>query len=723
MIFSGNAIQFNFIQDSIANLVFDLQGESINKLSQAVVKQLDDAITAIEEHEDISALIISSNKDVFIVGADVTEFLGFFEMPEKEFVHWLEATQKLFNRIEDLPIPTVTAINGYALGGGCELALTTDYRVMAKSAKIGLPEVKLGIFPGWGGSVRLPRLIGADYALEWICTGSENKADDAFKVHAVDSVVDLSQLKDAAMHIVQQCLEGKLDYQQRKQLKRQPLQLNPVESIMAFESAKAVVAAKAGQHFPAPIAAVETVQHHATMMRDEAMQVEARGFVKMAKTTVARNLVGLFLNDQRIKKVSKAYIKQAQEVKQAAVLGAGIMGGGIAYQSACKNVPIIMKDIKQEALELGKAEAGKLLLKQVKRGKIQPEDVTDTLAKIDTTLSYGDFTDVDIVVEAVIENKKIKSSVLAELENEVKSTCILTSNTSTISITELAESLQRPDQFCGMHFFNPVYRMPLVEVIRGEKSSDVAIATTVAYAKAMGKTPIVVNDCAGFLVNRVLFPYFAGFDALVRDGIDILRIDKIMEKFGWPMGPAYLLDVVGIDTAHHASEVMAEAYPDRMSKEFKSATDVLYENERFGQKNNLGFYRYEFDKRGKQKKIVDEDAIKMISAVSANSIEMSDEEIIDRMMIPMCMETVRCVEEGIVDHPLDADMGLILGIAFPTFRGGALRYIDEIGAQEFFQRAEKYSHISPIYIPTKGMQKMAKKNETFYPKVKRASVE
>jgi 3-hydroxyacyl-CoA dehydrogenase/enoyl-CoA hydratase/3-hydroxybutyryl-CoA epimerase/enoyl-CoA isomerase len=484
---------------------------------------------------------------------------------------------------------------------------------MAKTARIGLPEVKLGIFPGWGGSVRLPRLIGADNALDWICSGDQKKADEAFKCHAVDSIVDVDQLMDAAMHIVQQCLEGKLDYQERKQEKRQPLQLNQLESIMAFESAKAVVAAKAGRHFPAPIAAIETVQHHASMLRDEAMQVEAHGFVKMAKTTVARNLVGLFLNDQRIKKVSRAYIKKALPVKQAAVLGAGIMGGGIAYQSACKDIPIIMKDIKQEALELGKSEAGGLLLKQVKRGKIKPEDVTDTLAKIDTTLSYGDFANTDLVVEAVIENKNIKSSVLAEVEQEVKSDCILTSNTSTISITELALSLQRPENFCGMHFFNPVYRMPLVEVIRGEKSSEAAIATTVAYAEAMGKTPIVVNDCAGFLVNRVLFPYFAGFDALVRDGIEIQRIDKIMENFGWPMGPAYLLDVVGIDTAHHASEVMAEAYPDRMNKEFKSATDALYETERYGQKNNVGFYKYELDKRGKQKKIADENAVRIIA--------------------------------------------------------------------------------------------------------------
>ncbi len=717
MIFTGNAISINALERGIGHLVFDLQEESINKLSKAVVEELDNAISVIEDSEEIKALLVSSNKDVFIVGADVTEFLGFFALSDKELLHWIETTQSLFNRIEDLPIPTVTAINGYALGGGCELALTTDYRVMVQSARIGLPEVKLGIFPGWGGSVRLPRLIGADNALEWICTGDEKKAEEAFKCHAVDSVVEQEKLIDAALHILYQCLEGKLDYQKRKQEKRQPLQLNQVESIMAFESAKAVVAAKAGRHFPAPIAAVETVQHHASMSRDEAMKLEAHGFVKMAKTKVARNLVGLFLNDQRIKKISKAYIKQALPVKQAAVLGAGIMGGGIAYQSACKDIPIIMKDIKQEALELGKAEAGKLLLKQVQRGKIRPEEVTDTLAKIDTTLSYGDFENTDIVVEAVVENKKIKSLVLAEVEGQVKKDCILTSNTSTISITELAKSLQRPESFCGMHFFNPVYRMPLVEVIRGKQSNETAVATTVAYAKAMGKTPIVVNDCAGFLVNRVLFPYFAGFGALVRDGVDVQRIDSIMERFGWPMGPAYLLDVVGIDTAHHASEVMAEAYPDRMNKEFKSATDVMYENERYGQKNNLGFYKYELDKRGKQKKLIDENVNKIIDTVRIDSIEVSDDEVIDRMMIPMCMETVRCVEDNIVDHPLDADMGLILGIAFPTFRGGALRYIEEIGLQAFCDRANKYSHISPIYTPTEGLINMAKNKQTFYPQI------
>ena len=715
MIFSSNAISIELLEGSIAQLVFDLKDASINKLSRAVIQELDDAISVVEENNNIRALIISSNKEVFIVGADVTEFLSYFALPEKELLQWIESAQDLFSRIEDLPIPTVTMINGYALGGGCEIALTTDYRVMTKSARIGLPEVKLGLFPGWGGTVRLPRLIGADNALEWICTGEDKKAEDAFKQHAVDSIVNPDQLQAAALHIINQCLDGKLDYQLRKQEKRQPLLLNQLESILAFESAKAVVAAKAGRHFPAPIAAVETVQHHATMSRDEAMKIEANGFVKIAKTKVAQNLVGLFLNDQRIKKLSKKLTKQAQIVKRTAVLGAGIMGGGIAYQSACKDIPVLMKDIKPEALELGLNEASTLLMKQVQRGKIKAEQVPLTLNKIDTSLSYSDFKVADLVVEAVVENEKIKSTVLAEVEEHIKENCIITSNTSTISITELANSLQRPERFCGMHFFNPVYRMPLVEVIRGEKSSEVSIATTVTYAKAMGKTPIVVNDCPGFLVNRVLFPYFAGFDVLVRDGVDVQRIDKVMEKFGWPMGPAYLLDVVGIDTAHHASEVMAAGYPDRMSKEFKTATDLMYENNRLGQKSSQGFYKYELDKKGKKRKIIDDVATNLLNEVRTNHIEISDEEIIDRMMIPMCMETIRCVEDGVVDHPLDADMGLILGIAFPSFRGGALRYVDDFGLPEFFESANQYSHISPIYRPTDSLQRMAKNNDTFYP--------
>ncbi len=717
MLFSGKAIQIEFPEAAIARLVFDLRDHRVNKLSKAVLRELDDAISIIEHHADVKALVISSNKKVFITGADVTEFTGSFTLSEQRLLQWITGTQDLFNRIEDLAMPTVTAINGYALGGGCELALATDYRVMATSAHIGLPEVKLGIFPGWGGTVRLPRLIGADNALEWICSGTERNAQEALAQHAVDAVTDVDQLQDAALHMIKQCLQGRLDYQKRKQEKRQPLLLNPAESILAFESAKAIIATQSGRHFPAPMAALKTVQRHATLSRDQALRIEAQGFVKIAKTDVARNLVGLFLNQQRVKKTGTILSGPAQSVKRAAVLGAGIMGRGIACQSAYKGIPVIMQDIRPKALASGLEESGKLLMKQVQRGKLKVEDLAAALNRINTASGYSDFSTVDLVIEAVVENQEIKSSVLAEIERQVKQDCVITSNTSTVSISGLADALQRPELFCGMHFFNPVYRMPLVEIIRGKKSNDIAIATAIAYARSMGKTPIVVNDCPGFLVNRVLFAYLTGFDALVRDGADVRHIDAVMEKFGWPMGPAWLLDVVGIDTVQHASRVMASGYPDRMRKQFKSATDAMYENARYGQKNKLGFYKYEPDKTGSLKKLGDADAARILQSVQSDSIAISDTEIIDRMMLPMCMETVRCVEDGIVEHPLDADMGLILGIAFPGFRGGALRYIEAMGVTAFCERADHYSHISPIYVPTAKLRNMAHNNKTFYPRI------
>jgi len=318
------------------------------------------------------------------------------------------------------------------------------------------------------------------------------------------------------------------------------------------------------------------------------------------------------------------------------------------------------------------------------------------------------------VVEAVVENPKVKQIVLAEVEGVVKEDAILASNTSTISINLLAQALKRPENFVGMHFFNPVHMMPLVEVIRGEKSSEVAVATTVAYAKKMGKTPVVVNDCPGFLVNRVLFPYFGGFAKLVSAGVDFVRIDKVMEKFGWPMGPAYLMDVVGIDTGHHGRDVMADGFPDRMKDDRRSAVDALYEANRLGQKNGKGFYAYETDKRGKPKKVIDASVQEVLAPIVYEQREVTDEDIINWMMIPLCLETVRCLEDGIVETAAEADMGLIYGIGFPPFRGGALRYIDSIGVAEFVALADKYAELGALYTPTEKLREMAKNGQKFF---------
>jgi 3-hydroxyacyl-CoA dehydrogenase/enoyl-CoA hydratase/3-hydroxybutyryl-CoA epimerase/enoyl-CoA isomerase len=714
MIYEGKAITVKALESGIVELQFDLKGESVNKFNRLTLNELRQAVDAIQADSSIKGVIVSSGKDVFIVGADITEFVDNFKLPDAELVAANLEANKIFSAFEDLAVPTVAAINGIALGGGFEMTLAADYRVASESAKIGLPEVKLGIYPGFGGTVRLPRVIGVDNAVEWIAAGKENKAADALKVGAVDAVVAADKLQAAALDLIKRAISGELDYKAKRQPKLEKLKLNAIEQMMCFETAKGFVAGQAGPNYPAPVEAIKTIQKAANMGRDKALEVEAAGFVKLAKTPVAASLIGLFLNDQELKKKAKQHDEIAHDVKLAAVLGAGIMGGGIAYQSASKGTPILMKDIREEGIQMGLDEASKLLGKRVEKGRMTAAQMAQALNAIRPTMSYGDFAHVDIVVEAVVENPKVKHAVLAEVEGHVKADAILASNTSTISINYLAQALKRPENFVGMHFFNPVHMMPLVEVIRGEKSSEVAVATTVAYAKKMGKTPIVVNDCPGFLVNRVLFPYFGGFAKLVSAGVDYVRIDKVMEKFGWPMGPAYLMDVVGIDTAHHARDVMAEGFPERMKEERQTAVDALYAANRFGQKNGKGFYVYETDKRGKPKKVVDASLQEILAPVVYEQREVTDEDIINFMMIPLCMETVRCLEDGIVDSAAEADMGLIYGVGFPPFRGGALRYIDSIGVAEFVALADQYADLGALYTPTAKLREMAAKGQKFF---------
>ena len=715
MTYDGQFVQVR-VEEGIALLVFNAREASVNKFDRATLGELAEAVTLLQSSsEGIKGLLALSEKSAFIVGADIMEFGKLFEGSDEQLLSWIADANKIFNGIEDLPYPTVSLVNGSALGGGCEMALSTDYRILGTKASIGLPETKLGIYPGFGGTVRMPRLVGADNAIELIAGGRSLKARDALKMHLADAVVAEEKLIAAGRKLIEQASAGAYDWRARRAQKTGPLRLGMVERMMCFTTAKGFIAGKAGKHYPAPIEAVKSIEKAAGMSRDKALEVEAKGFVKLAKTPVADALIGLFLNDQLIKKKGKAYKKQAREVSQTAVLGAGIMGGGIAYQSASKKIPIVMKDIREEALALGMSEANKLLGKQIKRKKIDAVGLGETLGRIRPTLSYGDFGGVDLVVEAVVENEKVKKMVLAEVEAALPEGAVITSNTSSISITRLAEALERPENFCGMHFFNPVHRMPLVEVIRGEKSSPEAIATTVAYASALGKTPIVVGDCPGFLVNRVLFPYFAGFQMLVHQGVDFKRIDKLMEAFGWPMGPAYLLDVVGIDTAHHVGEVLADGFPDRMRFDMESSLDVMYKAERFGQKNGLGYYSYSPDKRGKPKKSVDDAVPALLAASQVPAVgEISDEEIIDRMMIPMIIETARCLEEGIVDSPNEADMGLIMGIGFPPFHGGALKYADRMGLAELCARAERYTHLGALYAPTARMKEMAAAGEKYY---------
>ncbi|MDO6425757.1 fatty acid oxidation complex subunit alpha FadB [Thalassotalea sp. 1_MG-2023] len=712
MLFQGKSLSAELLDAGVVEFKFDAEG-SVNKFDQETFKEFIAVIDAIKQCKDAKGVLVTSAKSNFIVGADITEFLETFKKPVDELIPWIKHGSDVFDAFEDLDIPTVVALNGFALGGGCEMSLACDYRIADTTVSIGLPEVKLGLMPGFGGTVRLPRVIGADNAIEWMSTGKAFKPAQALATGVLDAVVEPEQLRIAALSTLHEAIAGKLDWRAKRQPKLSPLTLSATEKVMTFNTCKGMVAAKAGKHYPAPMATINVIEAAADLDRSGAMALENEGFATLAKTEAATAQIGLFLADQVVKgKAKKASKLATKQVDRAAVLGAGIMGGGIAYQSAYKGTPIVMKDINNEALDLGLSTAAGILTKLADRGRINAKKLADVLNNITPTLSYEGVKDVDIVVEAVVENPKVKGMVLAEVEAAVAEDAILTSNTSTISIDLLAQSVKRKDKFCGMHFFNPVHKMPLVEVIRGKDTSDETVAAVVAYAAKMGKSPIVVNDCPGFYINRVLFPYFAGFSQLVLEGADFTAVDKVMEKqFGWPMGPAYLLDVVGIDTADHCTGVMSEGFPTRMAKIENDPVSKLYQANCYGQKNGHGFYDYGKDKRGKPTKVASENAYQLFAVEKK---DFTSEEIIARLMVPMVNEVVRCLEEGVVGSAAEADMGLIYGLGFPPFRGGPIRYLETLGLTNFIAMADKYAHLGEIYQVTDGLRNMAAEGKSYF---------
>jgi len=713
-VYQGNAIRVTRLEEDIAHLCFDLQGAPVNKFDSATLKELEQAVALFGQERSIAGLICSSAKSSFIVGADIAEFSGLFKLPKAELRTWVEQSNRVFTALEELPFPTVSVIDGHALGGGLEFCLATDYRIASPRASLGFPEVGLGICPGFGGTVRAPRVMDVASAIQWIVSGKQVDAQQALASGAVDSICDTQLLLEAALEQISLCQEDKAAWQESRALKKGPVAIDASVLEALVSQGTALLAQSRDIHNPAPKLVLAALAKSVALPRDGALALEMALFADLAQSEVASNLIGLFTNDQWLRQKSRRIGKAGKAVGSAAVLGAGIMGGGIAYQSSLKNVPVLMKDIAQAGLDAGMQEASSLLNKQVAKGRLAESAAAAMLESIHPVLDYAGFDRVDIVIEAVVENPRVKKAVLSEVEPLLGPDAILCSNTSTISITDLATALQHPERFCGMHFFNPVPLMPLVEVIRGAQSSDAAIATTVAYAQALGKTPIVVNDCPGFLVNRILFPYFGAFSQLLRDGADYRKIDEVMEAFGWPMGPAYLLDVVGMDTAVHAQAVMAEGFPQRMHYDFKSAMDLLFEAGELGQKTGSGFYRYGPGPSGRIEKQIDAAIVARIEALQATQQEFDSEEIIARMMLALCLETVRCLEDGIVADPIEADMGLILGLGFPKFRGGPLRYIDSMGAQAFCELAQRYAHLGPLFTPTPRLLEMAAKGEKFY---------
>lgn len=699
-------------ENGFAQLEFNTPDSAVNVFSRKAIEEFGDALTVLEQSPPKGLMVVSA-KSSFLAGADIHEFADVFAGGAKAIAAHLTPNVRNFERLQALACPTLAVINKLALGGGLEMALACDYRIADTGARIGLPETRLGIIPGWGGTVRLPRIAGLDTAVNWIAAGTEVPAADALSAHVLDAVLEPEQLRPEALALLQRCHDGGLDYRARRWQKQQPLALNHIEAGLAFESAKAFIARQAGPHYRAPLVALAAIRAAADKTAAQAAATELAYFIEVATTDTAKALSGIFIADQQVAKTARRWQAQASSpTEQLAVIGAGIMGGGIACQAALKGLPVVLKDINQEGIDLGLQEAAKVLGRRVDKGKLTVADMAQALTRIRPALEYPPMAACDIAIEAVVENTKVKQAVLAEAEAALPADAVLASNTSTIAISKLATALARPEQFCGIHFFNPVHAMPLVEIIRGAKTSDATIARAVACASALGKKAVVVNDCAGFLVNRVLFAYFAGFSDLLNDGVDYTHIDNVMQRWGWPMGPAHLLDVVGLDTAEHAQATMAEAFPKRMSSTRATPIAVLYEAGCLGQKNGRGFYCYQPDKRGRPQKSPNPEAQALLA--SGGEPLLDEAAIVLRMMAPLVNELCLTLQEGVVGSVAEADMAMVYGLGFPPHRGGVLRWVDSVGTQEFCRQLAPLAKHGPLYRPEPLLRDLAVSDSRFY---------
>lgn len=714
------AFTLNEVETGIVDLVFDLPGEKVNKFSGPVLAELNHVLDQLSTRTDIQLLrCVSTKKGIFIAGADITGILGIHDVQEAKKA--AQAGQNVFNKLADLPFDTLAVIDGACLGGGTEFALACDFRVCtdSSSVQIGLPEVNLGILPGWGGTQRLPKLIGMQNALGMILGGKPLNSKKAWKQHLVDQYFSAEFLSEQLENFSHQMVSNphfgrSLLAKREKTLSAKLLEDNFVGQSVLFHQAKEGLIKKTKGFYPAPLKALEVLEASQDMELETGLELESSAFAELAVTDICKNLIQVFFTSEALKKDKGVDSEaEANPVSKAAVLGAGVMGGGIAWAFSNKDIPIRMKDLNWEAVQKGYESASQVYAQLKKIRKYDSRQIALKMNHISSTLDYSGFKKVDLVVEAVVEKMAVKKAVLAEVEAELPLDAVLTSNTSSLSITEMAEGLERPENFAGLHFFNPVNRMPLVEIIPGAKTSDQTIATLVKLVKRIGKTPIVVGNCPGFLVNRILIPYMNEAALILQEGGELERIDHLITGFGMPMGPFVLADEVGIDVGYHVAKILEDGYGERM----QTATlleNIAVKEGLLGKKAGLGFYEH----HGKQKVPNPNLGVILAGVRAEQEIHpqlFSDQTILDRCILSMVNEAAKCIEEGVVASPEYLDMAMIMGSGFPPFKGGLLKYADQRGIADIVQSLEQLeSQFGMRFKPAAILIDKSNKQETFY---------
>ncbi|MBI4867736.1 MAG: enoyl-CoA hydratase/isomerase family protein [Candidatus Wallbacteria bacterium] len=696
----------------VASLTLDCPGSKLNILSRDVFQQLDDALSELSRRRDIRGLLLTSGKpDNFVAGANIEEFLQLPSAAEASEASRL--AQAVFQRFESLPYPSVAAIHGVCLGGGLELVLACTARVATDSPKTSLaaPEVKLGLIPGAGGTQRLPRAVGLANALDLNMSGRTIGARQALKMGLVAAVAPPEHLAAAARREL-----ARLQRQEPAgspplgaRLKRWALEANPFGRILLYRQA-AKQLEKTGSHYPAPRYALEAMRAGVEHGPAEGFRTESRLFGELALTQTSRELIRLFFATNETKKdtgVSDRSVQPAQ-VQRLGVVGCGFMGAGIAQVACERGTPVRMHDVNPGML--GKALAGchSAFASKLTRKRMTPQQAQQSMDLLSVTTDLTGFQRADLVIEAVFEDLETKQKVLRDLESVMHPRAVFASNTSSIPIAKIAQASRRPEQILGMHFFSPVPRMPLLEVIVTDRTAPWVTATAVAYGKEMGKTVIVVRDGCGFYTSRVLAFYLNEAALMVEEGADIAAIDRAMCEFGFPVGPFTLLDEVGLDIGAHVTRVMQGGFGERLraAATFGNVTGAG----RLGRKNKKGFYTY-----GRGKKTVDPSVYDLLPG-GRNRTQLATRDIQQRLWLIFAAECVRCLEEQVLARPRDGDLGAVLGLGFPPFLGGPFRYMDFIGPQQIARDLEQLStRHGPRLAPPALLKSMAAEAKKFFP--------
>jgi len=707
------------VEDNVAIVSIDVKGESVNTLRGEFGEQITDILNQITTTPSITALVIISGKpDNFIAGADISMLDDCKTEADVKVIS--QMGQRLFDQLSQLEIPVVAAINGACLGGGLELAMACHGRVCSDDPKtsLGLPEVQLGLLPGSGGTQRLPRLVGIAKALDMMLTGKQLRPKQALKMGLVNEVVPKSILLASAIALAKKgmpYLVTRSNAQPTLDLAGKLLETNVVGRKVLFDQATKTVIAKTKGHYPAPLQIIDCVKVGLVHGYQAGLDIEAEHFSNLVMSAESIALRSLFFATTELKKSNGVADAKPEAIKQVGVFGGGLMGGGIANVCAMKaGVNVRIKDISQQGISQALKYSYRLLDKKRQRRFISDAQLQSSMLKLSGSTDYRGFAHCDMVIEAVFEDLALKHQMVKDVEQHCRPDTIFATNTSSLPVSEIARAANRPENVVGLHYFSPVDKMPLVEVIAHEKTSAQTIATTVAFARKQGKTAIVVNDGAGFYVNRILALYINEAAHQLLEGVAIDHIDKALVEFGFPVGPLMLLDEVGIDVSAKISPILHQAHGDRF--EAPAAFAALIKDNRLGKKNSHGFYQYgakpkfSVNKRTKQ---VDASIYALLNVKPAQA--RTKQQIAQRCMVQLLNEAVRCLDEGILNCARDGDIGAIFGIGFPPFLAGPFRYIDALGAEHLVTLLEDYrQQHGDRFAPSPLLVKMAEQQQTFF---------